>query len=75
MTRYSDFYAGQPPDANRSGNWKGWWRAGCGSVNGVPVCPPGHAYYTERYTRKAHARSKVLGRRRQRRELNKLVDE
>lgn len=75
MTRDRNFFREVPPDANPTGNWRAWWRFGCGSINGKPVCPDGHAYYIERYTRKGHARAKVLGRRRERRRLNARVAE
>lgn len=75
MTRDRNFFALVPPDANPTGNWRAWWKFGCGSINGKPVCPPGHDYYIQRYNRGAKARSKVLGRRRDRRRNNARVAE
>jgi hypothetical protein len=62
---------------DRTGNWKKWWREGCGTYGGMPggrpVCSPGHAYYVEKIHRGLHRGSKIYGRRRERRK-NKKID-
>ena len=76
LTKGQSMVGEYPPDANPTGNWRKWWHAGCGvDEKGVPVCDAGHAYHIERYKRAAHARSKVLSRRKERRKLNRIVDE
>lgn len=57
----------------RTNNWRAWWRWGCGSVDGVPTCPPGHRYYGDKNSRKSKASLKKKDRRRTRR-TNKRVD-
>ena len=65
-----------PKNSKRTGDWKKWWREGCGTnLAGQPVCPPGHAYYIEKYDREAHRRTKILGRRKERRRLKKIDEE
>lgn len=73
MTKDRDFYSSPVTAKEPTGNWKKWWRAGCGEAEGKPTCEPGHAYIIERYHRAAHAQSKVMGRRIQRRRNNRLA--
>jgi hypothetical protein len=76
MTKGRDFAWFPTPNAEVTGDWREWWKFGCGKVDGKAVCSPGHAYYIERYKRKGHSRSKVLGRRVARRKLNRIeIDE
>jgi hypothetical protein len=64
-----------PPDADRSGNWRNWWTFGGAGAwpDGSPIAAEGNDYYRERQLRGAHRRSKVLGRRKERRQLNRAV--
>jgi CDGSH-type Zn-finger protein len=72
MTKDRDFAWFPTPNAKTSGDWREWWYFGCGRIGNKPYCPAGHAYLVEKYKRKAHARSKVLGRRAARRKLNRI---
>lgn len=64
-----------PPDAERGGDWRNWWKYGHAGTwpNGVPIAAEGDAYYTERQARGAHRQSKVHGRRKERRQLNRAA--